>query len=605
MENETTEHAQELSGRNSPSAATPSFWLLQKDDTPFLCLSFLSSVLLHGALFVVLAATRFFHPFAGVPGEFDLVWFSPAATEPEGRTKAQKTAAVDSAAVPVKWHRAHRTRQARLSAPGTPAVSPPSVRTATPVQPPPSPAVQTGEQSPPPRLPVPESDTEMAISRFGGKVVEIVDKDMEIPVFKVFSASQKSPGQRALVQYLPETEERAAEKPAPGKKKEAPAKEPVPEKVETVPVKAVEVPAAVPRPVVVPVPKKEEAVMETRAKKSENDVMKGAESEVHPPAEEREPIVEKVVMAVERPVQPRQSSSVAHPAAESRTPVRRPAPPLREESPVVSAPPPPVPVEAPRLSSPGAAVKAEPVHRPSPPVKTAAKPPETATRIMPRAERPADRPLAPPVPKPEPLIPATSSVMDRKPAAVAGTVVSVTLPKKEPAPGKPAPVEPEKPRAIFMPPLAGDLKIVITGSEDIKVEAVFREFRKIRRKKPLSRGEARTVRNAPVKRARTSINVHEAAIETAEEGVYCLTVRSSDGKPVTAAFVLKIRASGREAVTRNLGRRTLADGALLARILMPEGILWDDDEYFTGSMEDSDSITKFHTEDGLVWREYR
>ncbi|WP_275095230.1 hypothetical protein [Oryzomonas japonica] len=42
----------------------------------------------------------------------------------------------------------------------------------------------------------------------------------------------------------------------------------------------------------------------------------------------------------------------------------------------------------------------------------------------------------------------------------------------------------------------------------------------------------------------------------------------------------------------------------MARILMPEGILWDDDAAFTGSIDDGDSITKFESASGLVWKEY-
>jgi hypothetical protein len=204
-------------------------------------------------------------------------------------------------------------------------------------------------------------------------------------------------------------------------------------------------------------------------------------------------------------------------------------------------------------------------------------------------ERPGERP-AQVTPKADPTF--------HKPHAV-------VEPKPKPVLGKPSPVEPEKPRSIFLPPLAGDLKIIITGEEGIKVEAVFREFRKARRGRPMTRGEARNTRNIPLKRARTHLNIYETVIEIAEEGVYDLTVRSADGKPLTAAFVLKIHESGKGAVTKNLGKRTLPDGALLARILMPEAILWDDESYFTGTMEDSDSITRFNTETGLVWREFR
>ena len=37
---------------------------------------------------------------------------------------------------------------------------------------------------------------------------------------------------------------------------------------------------------------------------------------------------------------------------------------------------------------------------------------------------------------------------------------------------------------------------------------------------------------------------------------------------------------------------------------MPEAILWDDDASFTGSLEDSESTTKFNAQTGLYWKEY-
>jgi len=37
---------------------------------------------------------------------------------------------------------------------------------------------------------------------------------------------------------------------------------------------------------------------------------------------------------------------------------------------------------------------------------------------------------------------------------------------------------------------------------------------------------------------------------------------------------------------------------------MPEGILWEDEAAFSGSMEDSEGVTKFNSETGLLWKEY-
>jgi len=36
---------------------------------------------------------------------------------------------------------------------------------------------------------------------------------------------------------------------------------------------------------------------------------------------------------------------------------------------------------------------------------------------------------------------------------------------------------------------------------------------------------------------------------------------------------------------------------------MPEAIFWDDDSYFTGTIEGAESITKFNGSTGLYWTE--
>ncbi|NMC74475.1 MAG: hypothetical protein GYA56_09010, partial [Geobacteraceae bacterium] len=269
---------------------------------------------------------------------------------------------------------------------------------------------------------------------------------------------------------------------------------------------------------------------------------------------------------------------------------KRPSPPVPSLH--QPSPPPVRPAEIPRERTAPAALKG-------------ALPAGTSLHLRPQPEPEPVRPLVAMEAKgTPPAVPISPVIGSRRPAAAAPLPALKEKPT-EPAHGKPSQADPEKPRAILAPPLSGDLKIVIIGQEDITVEAVFREFRRARRNRPLTRGEARNSRGVPLKRARTQLNVHEAAIEIAEEGVYDLTVRSANGGPVTAAFVIKIHEKGSGAITRNLGRRALRDGALLARILMPDGIFWDDESSFTGTMEDSDSMTRFNTETGLVWREFQ
>lgn len=54
-----------------------------------------------------------------------------------------------------------------------------------------------------------------------------------------------------------------------------------------------------------------------------------------------------------------------------------------------------------------------------------------------------------------------------------------------------------------------------------------------------------------------------------------------------------------------MAEREISGKTEVARLLMPEGILWEDETAFSGTIEDSDSITKLNAESGLVWKEYR
>ena len=153
--------------------------------------------------------------------------------------------------------------------------------------------------------------------------------------------------------------------------------------------------------------------------------------------------------------------------------------------------------------------------------------------------------------------------------------------------------------------MTGDLKLIITGDVDVKVDVFFRSYAKSRRSKPLTRWEAQNRRSVLPKVIRTGKNVHEAVVEITEEGIYTIVVQPDNGKQGTAELVLKIHESRPGATTKKLGSRKIDGKYEVARILMPDGILWDDDKYFTGDMEDSDSVTKFHTGTGLMWKEYK
>jgi hypothetical protein len=164
--------------------------------------------------------------------------------------------------------------------------------------------------------------------------------------------------------------------------------------------------------------------------------------------------------------------------------------------------------------------------------------------------------------------------------------------------------KPPESRGIVIASLHGDLKMVISGDSRIKLLVTFREFPKARRNRVQTRAEAqREQRIVPVF-VRTQQETREAVIETAREGIYLFSAESEQREPAQATFTLKLFETGsREKVTQ-IGTRNISGKVVLAKILMPEGILWDDESAFTGSLEDSNSTTKFNAQTGLYWREY-
>lgn len=161
-----------------------------------------------------------------------------------------------------------------------------------------------------------------------------------------------------------------------------------------------------------------------------------------------------------------------------------------------------------------------------------------------------------------------------------------------------------EPRGIVVSSLRGDLKMVITGQSGIKLQVSFREYPKSRRNRMPTKAEARREQRIVPVFARTRQESREAVIETAWEGIYQFSAESEPGETVQASFTLKIFETGAGEKVIDLGTRTVSGRVLLAKILMREGILWDDPSAFTGSLEDSDSITKFNAHTGLYWKEY-
>ena len=167
----------------------------------------------------------------------------------------------------------------------------------------------------------------------------------------------------------------------------------------------------------------------------------------------------------------------------------------------------------------------------------------------------------------------------------------------------PAAKQPEN-RGIVIASMHGDLKMVIAGDSGIRLSVSFRHYPKSRRHKVQTRAETRREQSVAPVFARRGEQIREAVIETAREGIYVFSAEPEHGEAARASFTLKIYEAETGEKVAAIGTRTISGKTVVAKVLMPDAILWDDAAAFTGSMEDSDSTTKFNAQTGLYWKEY-
>ena len=91
-------------------------------------------------------------------------------------------------------------------------------------------------------------------------------------------------------------------------------------------------------------------------------------------------------------------------------------------------------------------------------------------------------------------------------------------------------------------------------------------------------------------------------IRNARPGVYAFVVTYRAGATASVRPVLYVAGSGEP---RRAAPLTL-DGsgrAIAARVLFPQGVLWEQDDWFTGRSASGDTVTKFRFPDGVSWIE--
>lgn len=92
----------------------------------------------------------------------------------------------------------------------------------------------------------------------------------------------------------------------------------------------------------------------------------------------------------------------------------------------------------------------------------------------------------------------------------------------------------------------------------------------------------------------------------AEKGIYVLEVKNKGKDTYKGKIICLLYEKTSSQRVKEFKDLTLyPEDTLQIRFLLPESVFWDDEDYFSGSIEDSNSITKFNHKTGIVWKEKR
>jgi len=88
------------------------------------------------------------------------------------------------------------------------------------------------------------------------------------------------------------------------------------------------------------------------------------------------------------------------------------------------------------------------------------------------------------------------------------------------------------------------------------------------------------------------------------EGAYTFVVRNEEKEPYETDLVFLIFQGKKGERTKKFAAVRLSPHTSVRfKFLLPDAIFWDDEEYFSGKIENSDTMTKFNERTGIVWKE--
>ena len=93
-------------------------------------------------------------------------------------------------------------------------------------------------------------------------------------------------------------------------------------------------------------------------------------------------------------------------------------------------------------------------------------------------------------------------------------------------------------------------------------------------------------------------------VAKADKGLYTFVMRNTANAAAKTDVAFHFFEKKKGDRKREFKGIELLPGAELKfKFVLPEAVFWDDESYFTGTIETSDSVTKFNNKTGLIWKE--
>jgi hypothetical protein len=92
-------------------------------------------------------------------------------------------------------------------------------------------------------------------------------------------------------------------------------------------------------------------------------------------------------------------------------------------------------------------------------------------------------------------------------------------------------------------------------------------------------------------------------LRRAAKGVYLFSLKNN-GNASSVDVAFHLHAGSEQESTKEYKSVSLKPAGIIQfKFLMPEALFWDDDDRFSGTVEDGNSVTKFIYDTGLIWKE--